>query len=94
MAGVAEGTALRRELGRLREQVARLGIDLAERIDQARALQRDVVALEQALVQRDERAALALAELIAARYAWLDNDRERLWACIQNALGVLEWEGQ
>ena len=86
MAGQPEGNELRRELGRLREQVARLGIDLAERIDQVRALQ-------QALEQRDERAALALAELIAARYAWLDNDRERMRECIENALGIFEREG-
>ena len=94
MAGQPEGNELRRELGRLREQVSRLEIDLAERIDQVKALQREVIALEQALVQRDERVALALAELNAARFAWLDKDRQRLKTCIENALGVLEREGR
>ena len=87
MAGQPEGNELRRELGRLREQVARLGIDLAERIDQVRALQQE-------LEQRDERTALALTELNAARYAWLDNDRERMRTCLENLLRLLEREGQ
>ena len=90
MAGRPEGNELRRELGRLREQVARLGIDLAERIDQARELQREVVVLEQALAQRREQIALVQAELNAARFTWLDNDRQRLKTCIENALGTLE----
>jgi chromosome segregation ATPase len=94
MAGQPEGNELRRELGRLRERVTRLEIDLAERINQARTLQQEVIALEQALQQRAEQAAIIQAELYAARYAWWDNDRERLRTYIENVLGVLERDNE
>ena len=93
MAGRPEGNELRHELGALREQLVAVRIGLAERIDQARALQREALIREQALAQHREQIALIQAELIAARYAWWDNDRERLKTCIENALGILEREG-